>query len=472
MINNKQELILYNIEAEQNVLGLLIKNINNYDEISDIITADCFYELAHKNIFEKIKELVVNNKFVNDSILYNFFENDDILKSISGSNYLNILLNSSIGILDIRSYVLYLIELASKRKLFEIQKLIFDNLQNDRESNDIIVSIRNIIDDIEDENQQFSYNLKNSFDLVKDKILEITNSVDNNYENNNFIKTNFCDFDNNFGGLPRSSLIILAGRPSMGKTTLALQFALNVAKQNKKVLFFSQEMSNNENSDKIISNLNKINSTRIRDKKLNNQAIKSILEKQEYDVLNNFFIDDKAKIDSEYIKKTIKHFKRKYGNIDLIIVDHLQITGDSRKSKNKIELLGNITEDFKNIAKQEQCAFLLLSQLSRAVELRDNRRPELSDLRDSGEIEQNADLVIFIYRHEYYISKLLQGINPENKQYNKLIKELNESKNICELLIKKYRNGRNGFIKLYFYPETSEFNNLRSLFNSETNNNN
>lgn len=454
---------LYSIECEQVILGLLIKNNNLFDFVEEIINEDCFYEMAHQLIFSKLKTAISQGIKMDDLTLEIFFENNNILKQIHGKNYISVLINMSIGIFDITDYAKIVKDLYIKRKLKNLALQINEIILKDDLANEILNDFKLSLDQIEDESTDFEYNLKAANELIENKLNELTNIIENHIENTDLIKTNFVDFDYSFGGIPKQALTILAGRPSMGKSTLALNIALNVAKQNKKVLFFSQEMSNNENTDKILANFSQINSTRIRDKRLTIEDIQLMIKKQDKSILNNLFIDDKAKVNRDYIKRTIKRFKRKHGSPDLIIVDHLQIAGDSQRAKNKIEELGNITADFKNLAKKENCAFILLSQLSRAVEARDNKRPELSDLRDSGEIEQNADLVMFVYRDDYYLSKELLGLTPEDKKYKKLLDKFNNCKNICEVMIKKYRNGKCGYINLLFTPETSTFKNLTTL---------
>ena len=175
----------------------------------------------------------------------------------------------------------------------------------------------------------------------------------------------------------------------------------------------------------------------------------------------NLYIVEKQGIDSNYIKKTLKRFERKVGKVDLIIVDHLQMTRDSNKSRSRIEELGNITLDFKEIAKEYNCGFILLSQLSRNVEMKTSPRPELSDLRESGRIEENADLIMFVYRAEYYIERDLQGLDKNSNKYKSLEEELKKYKNKAEIMVKKYRNGACGSIILKFYPEYSLFDNLK-----------
>lgn len=242
-------------------------------------------------------------------------------------------------------------------------------------------------------------------------------------------------------------------------TTFALQIALNIAK-NKNVLFFSQEMCNSEQGDKILSNFAHINSMNIRDSRITIEEIEKIKNVMQNNGSLNLYISDAYGVTSNYIRKTLQKFEKTVGKIDLVIVDHLQIMADNKPNSNRVSELSNISMDCKNIAKEFDCAFLLLSQLSRKTEERDDPRPQLADLRESGAIEQNADTVMFLFRQAYYTERKLNGLSIDNPNFDNLKKQFEMQKNQADLTVQKNRSGKLGSIKLYFNPEYSQFSDM------------
>ena len=362
-------------------------------------------------------------------------------------------------IVDIQPCLKELKNLYSKREIKRIMEVCNNAINSEKNSNEILEDINNNLENLENEATDYEYEVKNINEILAERVFNIEENIKNN-QLNNYLKTGLIDFDLKFTGIPRKQLTIIGGRSSMGKSTFALQIAKNIS-ENYNVLFFSQEMGFNENADKIIANMNKINSINIRDSKLTKEEINKIKSNCNNNTSKNLYIVEKQGIDSNYIKKTLKRFERKVGKVDLIIVDHLQMTRDSNKSRSRIEELGNITLDFKEIAKEYDCGFILLSQLSRGVEGRESPRPELSDLRESGRIEENADLIMFVYRAEYYIKRDMQGLDKNSNKYKSLEEELKKYKNKAEIMVKKYRNGACGSIILKFYPEYSLFDDLK-----------
>lgn len=242
-------------------------------------------------------------------------------------------------------------------------------------------------------------------------------------------------------------------------TTFALQIALNVART-KNVLFFSQEMNNSEQGDKILSNFSHINSMNLRDAQISPEDISMIKNIMQNKSNIHLYISEAYGVNSNFIKKTLQIFEKKVGKVDLIIVDHLQIMTDNTTNYNRVSELSNISMDCKNIAKEYNCGFLLLSQLSRKTEEREDPRPQLADLRESGAIEQNADTVIFLFREAYYTERKLNGLNIDNPNFEILKKQFEMQKNQADLMVQKNRSGKLGSIKLYFNPEYSQFTDM------------
>jgi replicative DNA helicase len=218
-------------------------------------------------------------------------------------------------------------------------------------------------------------------------------------------------------------------------------------------------MSNAENINKILANITGINSRHFAYCIPTDEQINRIGDEcRKLNIVDyNLYFDDRARIDINYITRTLERLKRKVGNIDMIVIDHLQITEDIKKNFSRIDKYGNITADLKVLAKENNCVVLCLSQLNRKSEEREENIPELSDLRESGDIEQNADKVIFIVRKAYYTERKLQALDDTSENYKKLSESLQKVKNIAQLYIKKNRNGRLGNIKLYFNAEISKF---------------
>lgn len=238
-------------------------------------------------------------------------------------------------------------------------------------------------------------------------------------------------------------------------TSLSLQIALNISKQNYNVLFFSQEMCYNEQADKILSNLARLDSFSLKECNVNEQDMEKIKKVVAENKIKSLYINDSSGINAQDIRKTCRIFEKKYGKIDLIVVDHLQIMSDVDKTNNRVLELSNISMDCKKIAKDFNCGFLLLSQLSRKTEEREDHQPRIDDLRESGAIEQNADLILSIYRESYYIERELSRTKFEDDRFNELKRIFESVKNQVDLTILKNRNGKIGSVKLFFEPEFS-----------------
>lgn len=447
---------MYNLELEQSILGTLILEDYAVETILEEIKDIYFYDDIHKEIFNTLVKKIELDKKINQLTIKNdlqtIFDRNDL------GNYLSVLLNAGIGIIDIKSLCKELKNIYSKREIKRIIDVCSENLNKPLQAFELLNTIKLDLENLENTSTDFEYQVKSLSEIVASRMATIQENIATK-NNSNYLKTDFIDFDRKFAGIPKSQLTILGGCSSMGKSTLAIQIGLNIS-QNENVLFFSQEMGLEENADKILANINKINSIKFRDSHLSEQDINKILSNAPIYDRKKLFIIEKQNIDSNYIIKTCKRFERKVGKVGLIIVDHLQNTADSRKSRSRVEELGNITLDFKEIAKKYKCGFLLLSQLSRAVDMRESPRPELSDLRESGRIAENADLIIFVYRREYYLEKEIQGMLETDKDYYEVKKQLEDSKGKVDIMIKKYRNGANGSIILKFEPEYSIFRDL------------
>lgn len=469
MQDNSTQKTLYNIEAEQIVLGKIISNNDYYSKIADYLKEEYFYELAHRIIFKYIAETIQKTSIIADSItLKNFFENNEILQSIGGVNYLSIILSKSSGIFDIVSYAKIIQDLALKRNLVTINEETVSNIYNSDKNTTAIQEIEVLEGKI--------FGISNNIETNKG-FLDISNVLLNTVNDIEIAKKReshisgipcgFIDLDRILGGLQKSDLIIIAGRPSMGKTTLAINIAYNAAKEflkeydkigiKKSVGFFSLEMPNTQISAKILSLETNLGTDKFRKGEVTDEEFIRIVEKSNEISKVPLFIDDTAALSISSIKTRARRLIKKE-NVSLIVIDYLQlIKGVAESSKtNRVLEISEITQGLKAIAKEFNIPIIALSQLSRSLEQREDKRPQLSDLRESGSIEQDADVVMFVFRESYYEERRRPNIEEIDKmkiwQSN-----MDKIRNKAEIIIAKHRNGPIGNIEMYFNPDISKF---------------
>lgn len=446
---------IYDFDLELEILGFIYYQQKKYYRYEEYIKECYFYDNRLRKVYLFFKEILDKNETLTDGTIKKFL--DSLSLKNDEKDLLSVIKEKGYGIVDLRYRLDKLKNFYYKRKLKDLSDFIKDKI-NTENSEELSKDISSQLEAIEDDIDLYQFEVKKIDDILNNRINEIEYNI-NNKTLSNYLKTGLLGFDKRFTGIPRGQLTLLASRPSLGKTTTALQIALNVSK-NYNVLFFSLEMGLKENADKILANVNLLNSIKFRDSILNNNELEKVKNDLK-NIKNNLYIVEKTNIDCDYIDKTIKRFEKIYGKVDLVICDHLQIMKDKRKSFSRLEELGNITLDCKEIAKKNDCGFLLLSQLTRSVDIRDDKRPELSDLRESGRIEENADLICFLYREDYYFER--------KNNYN--IDLLNNIKGVLEMWVKKYRNGDCGccyqkFIKEYSivsdlsYNEEEIYNNI------------
>lgn len=469
MQDNITHKTLYNIEAEQIILGKIISNNDYYSKINDYLKEEYFYELAHRIIYNHIAETIQKTSIIADSVtLKNFFENNEILKAIGGENYLSIILSKSSGIFDVVSYAKIVQDLALKRNLVIVNEETVSDIYN---SNKNITALEEI-EILEGKIFEISNKIESNKGFLKiSSIMEETiNNIDVAKKRENHISgipCGFIDLDRMLGGLQKSDLIIIAGRPSMGKTTLAINIAYNAATEflreynetgiKKAVGFFSLEMPNTQISAKILSMETKFGTDRFRKGEINDEEFIKIAEKSNEISKTPMFIDDTAALSISSIKTRTRRLIAKE-NVSMIVVDYLQlIKGVNDSSKlNRVLEISEITQGLKAIAKEFNIPIIALSQLSRSVEQREDKRPQLSDLRESGSIEQDADVVMFVYRESYYEER--KRPNVEDIEKMKIWQNnMDRTRNKAEIIIAKHRNGPIGNVEMYFNPDISKF---------------
>lgn len=428
--------IFSNQSAESSILGSIIMNNYYLNSVIAFLEPKHFYFKAHQSIYERILQLVDQNSEKADGItLKQFFEADEDIKKAGGSKYLSSLLGDAAAGVDIRAYARIVIDLWQRRELAqEIENIkaklanpinSFDDLKNELDSN-----IEKLITDID------ASEPKHIGVLADEKLAEALAG-----ENKDLIFTGFRDIDKYFGGAELTDLVIIGARPGMGKTILALNIAENIAKT-KSVLFISIEMSGKQLAARFMVKAASINPTRLRYGKLNQSEIQSLQENSHKIQKSRLYIDDVPKgISIKQLRPKLKRIINKH-DIKVLFVDYLQLMKpDSRKNSNRTEDVGAIAEGLKAIAKEFKVTVIALAQLSRAVEQRDNKRPQLSDLRESGSIESAANSIMFIYRSEYYLNRMMPDEKNEYQEFLKWEEKMKEVRGKAEIIIAKNRDG-------------------------------
>lgn len=462
---------LFNIEAEQIVLGKIISNNDYLIKVNEILSPEYFYELAHQEIYKYIVKTLQKSSIIADSItLKNFFDTNEILNSIGGSNYLSVLLSLSVGIVDIVDYAKLIQDLAIKRRLV----ILGEDIVNSVYKNTNIINAKEQIENVEEKLFDLSNKAEESktFITISDSMAQTINNIslakarDGNISG---VPSNLIDLDGLLGGFQNSDLIIIAGRPSMGKSAVAINLAYNASlffqkeeregREKKSVGFFSLEMPASQIAMRILSMETGIQSENFRKGQIDDGELNKIIEKADEISKVPLFIDDTAGMTITSIKTKVRRLIRQH-NLGILIVDYLQlIHGVSIVAKqNRVQEISEITQSLKEIAKEFNIPVIALSQLSRTVEQREDRRPQLSDLRESGSIEQDADIVIFIYRESYYEERKKPAM--DSPKLVDWMARMDKLRNKSELIIAKHRNGPIGNVELFYNPNTTKFSDL------------
>jgi len=487
-INNKTIENLYNFDAEIAVIGCLLWDNRTYEKIADFLNEDHFVDLNNKKIFKNIKKLLDQNILVTTITLKNYLEEDD-QKNFDNYKYLNQIKDSAPSIENAYQYAKLLYDLHIKRSLIGIGNEIIEGTQSNNELNGLEM-IEKAENNLYLLSQTGSSDRKHA--MFHDALKDAINIIDSSYRKEGKIAgipTGLKDLDKKLGGLHNSDLIIIAGRPSMGKTALGTNIGFNAAKKFKeiqddfgnkttvdggKVGFFSLEMSAEQLATRVLAEQSKISGDKMRKAELNKDDFKKIaLVSSELENLN-LFIDDNPILTIPSLRSRARRLKRLY-NIDLIIIDYLQLMSGSPNGRNdgRVQEISEITRGLKAIAKELNIPIIALSQLSRQVEQREDKRPQLSDLRESGTIEQDSDVVMFIFRESYYLERMqpIRKSDEDDEKYNlrhqRWVELCESSYNLAEIIIAKQRHGPIGTIKTHF---DSNFTKFSDLSNSDYNN--
>ena len=470
----------HNLAAEMAVLGAILYDNNAHQRIADIIDSSDFYLDAHQKLFDACTARISAGQVADGVTLHEYFATQGQLSEIGGAEYLNDLIDAAAFGPEIVDYARIIRELSMRRRLTEIgAELRLRAVRPEEDDNaDTLLGFA--------ERALFQLGEKGSrgqgFDSFSNAVADAIEMVEAAFKRDGKISgvpTGLDDLDEKLGGLHRSDLVILAGRPSMGKTSLATNIAYNAAarlKREKKadgtsktvdgaiVGFFSLEMSKEQLATRIIAERTGISSHKMRTGEFQQSDYNKIRDAATDLAQLQLFIDDTGGISISQLAARARRLQRSAGGLDLLIIDYLQlVNASSRKSEGRVQEVSEVTQGLKALAKDLNVPIIALSQLSRAVEQREDKRPQLSDLRESGSIEQDADVVMFVYRHEYYLERT-EPSDPNSEAYQKWYQEMSDSQGVAEVIVGKQRHGPIGKVELSFDANVTRFGNRPKMF--------
>ena len=460
IVKNQFKELPNNIEAEQAVIGSILVTNDLFDEISATIESSNFYDPMHQKIYAAIENLIARGMLANPITLKNYFEDEK--DDLNVPEYLVKITKYSTSSRQTIEYAKIIKDMFVRRELIKISEETIDNAK----LTELDQSGQNIIEDSEKklfdlaEKGSFSRALI-KFDEAMKQTIEMASAAYKNEGGIVGVPTGLRDLDDKLGGLHQSDLVIIAGRPSMGKTSLATNIAYNAAKhiqdngKKSSIAFFSLEMSSEQLSTRIISEQARISSNYIRKGQISEDQFDKFLETSKNISELPLYIDETPAISIAAMSTRARRIKRLMG-LDMIVVDYIQLMrGTTNNKDGRVQEISQITQGLKAIAKELAIPVLALSQLSRQVEQRDNHKPQLSDLRESGSIEQDADVVMFVYREGYYLGrKEPQQATVEHAEWQT---KMNEVGHLADILIQKQRHGPIGSVTLEFEEQFTKF---------------
>ncbi|MBK5947720.1 replicative DNA helicase [Rhodobacter veldkampii DSM 11550] len=468
------EALPHNIEAEQQLLGAILTNNEIYDRIAAILRADHFFEPVHQRIFEVAVARIQKNALASPVTLKAYLEDDAGLKELGGPAYLARLAGAAISAYAARDYAQMIYDLAVRRELIRLgqdvaaragQVAVHDDPREQ------IVAAEQALYKLGEQGHA-----ERGFVSFLKAVTDAVNVANAAYQRDGGlagISTGLVDLDKKLGGLHPSDLLILAGRPSMGKTSLATNIAFNIAKAYKRgrlpdgtegavdggvVGFYSLEMSAEQLAARILSEASEVPSEQIRRGDMTETEFRRFVEAAKALESCPLYIDDTPALPISQLAARARRLKRTHG-LDVLMVDYLQLVKGTGRGENRVNEVSEITQGLKAIAKELNIPVVALSQLSRQVESREDKRPQLSDLRESGSIEQDADVVMFVYRDEYYKEREKPADHELDKmaQWQAIMEQVHGK---AEVIIGKQRHGPIGSVELSFEGRFTRFGNL------------
>ena len=464
----------HNIEAEQQLLGAILTNNDNYDRVSSIIGPQHFYDPVHARIFEVAAARISKNALASPVTLKAFLEDDEGLKELGGPAYLARLAGAAVASFAARDYAQMIYDLAIRRELIELGRDIAEKAARvdvTSEPKEQIVEAEQALYKLGEQGQAETG--FRSFLRAVTEAVDVANAAYQREGGLAGLATGLTDLDQKLGGLHRSDLLILAGRPSMGKTSLATNMAFNIARRYRRgrlpdgtegavdggvVGFFSLEMSSEQLASRILSEAAEVPSQLIRRGDLTEEEFRRFVDAAKELESCPLYIDDTPALPISQLAARARRLKRTHG-LDVLFVDYLQLVRPATARDSRVNEVSEITQGLKAIAKELDIPVVALSQLSRQVEAREDKRPQLSDLRESGSIEQDADVVMFVFREEYYKERE----KPADHDLDAMAKWQDEMERVhgkAEVIIGKQRHGPIGTVELSFEGQFTRFGNL------------
>ncbi len=432
----------HSIEAEQSVLGGLMLANDAWDQVAELVGEDDFYRKDHQLIFRAVRALAEKNDPFDVVTLSEWLDKLGELDTVGGLAYLGMLANNTPSAANIRAYAKIIRERSVLRQLVQVGTAISDSAFNTegRESNELLDNAERMVFEIAEQGARG----QGGFAAIKDVLTSVVDRIDLLYNQTDpltGLSTGFTDFDGMTSGLQQGDLVIVAGRPSMGKTTFSMNIAEHAAMTcDKPVAVFSMEMPADSLAMRMLSSLGRIDQNKVRSGKLDDEdwprltsAIGLLQERP-------LFIDDTGGLSPNELRSRCRRLVREHGPLGLVVIDYLQLMQVPGFKENRTAEISEISRSLKGLAKELSVPVIALSQLNRSLEQRPNKRPVMSDLRESGAIEQDADLIVFIYRDEVY--------NPDSPD-----------KGTAEIIIGKQRNGPIGSVRVTFLGKYTRFEN-------------
>jgi replicative DNA helicase len=466
----------HDVDAEQALIGAVLFDNETYHRVSDYLRPEHFYEPMHGRVFEAAGSLIGRGDVADPITLAPLAETDPALKSMGGKGYLTQLMTQAPSTAAARDYARFVYDLALRRQLIRVGGEIEDEAKKDRQT-----AARALIEGAERKlfDLAESGSANKGFVTFTEALSESIEMAAAAYARDGHLSgmaTHLDDLDHKLGGLHPSDLIIVAARPSMGKSALAMNVAFNVARRYRQepddtgqmktmeggvVAVFSLEMSSEQLATRLLAEYSGVPSHKIR---------RGDIEERDFDLIRDaareianapLHIDDTGGLSIAQLAARARRLKRTVG-LDLIVVDYLQLltVSGQKKNDNRVQEISEITMGLKSLAKELNVPVVALSQLSRQVEQRDDKRPQLSDLRESGSIEQDADVVMFIYREAYYLGRQEPDINRERDKWEEWREKFEPIRNVAEIIIGKQRHGPIGTVELMFEENLTKFSNL------------
>ncbi len=463
----------HSIEAEQTIIGSLLFNNEVYDHIAPIVKGEHFFDPVHKRIFDTIRAQIERNSFASPITTSTFLAGDEGFQELGGSSYLTHLAASVSSVIAAKDYAQLVYDMALRRGLMEIGNDIAESAQRitvDSPPSDHIAAAEQRLYTLSEQghvDKGFQGFVVSTTDAIKQ--ISAAYKRDGSLAG---ISTGLAKLDEKIGGLQKSDLVILAGRPSMGKTALATNIAFNIARNYEKgitedgtegtikggiVGFFSLEMSSEQLAGRILSEATEVQSYKLRSGNINELEFRRVIEAAKVLEKCPLYIDDTAALPINQLATRARRLKRTHG-LDVLVVDYLQLVRPARANDSRVNEVSEITQGLKAIAKELNIPVIALSQLSRAVEQRDDKKPQLADLRESGSIEQDADIVMFVYRAAYYLGRLKPDENDGEKMAQWQI-DMGKIETKAEVIIGKQRHGPIGEVELHFDGAITKFSN-------------